>query len=77
MGDLRRGDEGTTSSHEGEGGGWSDVAAGQGTPRAIGRHCQETRKEPPLEPSERKNPSPADILDFWPPDPGENKFLLL
>ena len=30
-----------------EGGGWSDVAAGQGTPGAIGRHCQETRKEPP------------------------------
>lgn len=74
---MRCGDEGTTRSHEGEGGGWSDLAAGQGTPRAIRRHCEKTRKDPPPEPSERKNPNPADSLDFWPPDPGENKFLWL
>ena len=77
MGDLRRGDEGTTRSHEGEGRGWRDVAAGQGTPGATRRHYQKTRKDPPLEPSERKSPSPADSLNFWPPNLGENKFLLL
>ena len=55
---------------------WSDVATSQGMPAAPedGRG-----KERILPYSLRREPSPAHvlILDFWSPEPPENKFLLL
>lgn len=54
---------------------WSDTALSQGAPGAT-RSCKGQGRD--LSQSLRQEPGPADtsMLDFWPPEPREDEFLL-
>ena len=57
----------------------SDASTSQGTPD-ISRKASEGRRETwnrfSVTASEGANPAQTSISDFWPPELGENKFLL-